>query len=133
MADLTRQKIHPCYFKVFPCGYRIHIVVEEPVEDIGSIKLPDSVRDAAANKMGLGYIMAVGPLAGETVPGSMQGVLSQSPEDLLGLHVVISAHAGVPLLLSFDREYPAIILMLDTRNVQAVDNDLTPLKYRGSE
>jgi len=133
IESLVHIKIDPDFFMVYPTGYRINIVLEEPVENIGRITLPENIQAAAANKMGMGFIFAVGPLAGQVVPGGMQGVLCEEPKDLLGLHVIIAAHAGTILTMGFNRDYPALVIMMDTRNVQAVDTNLIPMKYRDLE
>ena len=137
MEQLTGQKIHPAYYDIEPQGCRLHVVVEEVPEKSGNIWLTDT-----GEKMGCGYVMAVGAFAGETIPqgpAPIGMVIVKSPEakisdpeDLLYAHVIIGKIRGMPITVSFDtdKEYPAEVVVIDEREVKSVDFNPVPLKVR---
>ena len=136
--ELTGQKIPPAIFTVMPTGDLLHIVVEEPPEEFGLIKIPEHIK--ANERMGIGHIIAVGPRAGDprgAVPGpSPMGIISETgdPTELLGLHVIFGSHVGMPLRVSMlDREFRAQVLVMRSRDIRGEDSNPLPLKVRSDQ
>ena len=130
--SVTGQKIHPEVFSVEPTGNLIHVVLEVEPKEYGHIVLPDF---GSQEKMGVGYIIAAGPMAGHpmyAVPGpSPIGVTRNSPIDLLGLHVIFGSHTGMPLRVTMlDREFRAMVLVMTAKDIRGVDTNPEPLTKR---
>jgi hypothetical protein len=135
VEELTGQTVHPEVFSIEPTGNLIHVLVEEEPEEYGSIIIPKTVYNA--ERMGVGYIIAVGPVAGNVAyahnPGSI-GVVRESPPELLGLHVIFAAHMGVPLRVSMlDKEFRAAVLVMSSKDIRGVDQNPDTLTGRAVE
>ena len=134
MEELTGQKIHPAYYQVEPQGTRLHVVIEEVPEKTGTLYLPQG-----NEQMGCGYVLAVGPFAGQTLPqgpspvGMVSGTSDGKLEDLLYAHVIIGKIRGMPITVSFNKDYPAQVVVIDEREVKSVDFNPVPLKDRAEK
>lgn len=133
VKELTGQKVHPEVFSVEPTGNLIHVLLEKEPKEYGSIIIPDHI--ASREKMGVGYIIAVGSAAGNpmySVPGpSAIGVVRSAPIDLLGLHVIFGSHVGMPLRVTMlDRDFRAMVLVMSSKDIRGVDLNLEPLTDR---
>ena len=132
VLELTKQTVHPEVFSIEPTGNLIHVLLETPPEEYGHIILPKNI---SQENMGVGYIIAVGPMAGDpryAVPSPAPiGVVRNSPIDLLGLHVIFSATVGMPLRVSMlDRKYMAAVLVMTAKDIRGVDLNAEPLTDR---
>lgn len=129
---LTGRRIHPEIFSIEPTGNLIHVILEQEPEEYGHIILPNIGNN---ENMGVGYIIAAGPVAGDpgytTVGPGAIGVIAGHPSDLLGLHVIFASHVGSPLRVSMlDREFRAAVLIMSSRDIRAVDQNLESLTER---
>lgn len=132
VETLTGQQVHPEVFSIEPTGNLIHVLLEPLPKEYGHIILPDA---GTQEKMGVGYIIAVGPMAGHpmySVPGpSPIGVIRAAPIDLLGLHVIFGSHTGMPLRVTMlDREFRAMVLVMTTKDIRGVDINPKSLTVR---
>jgi hypothetical protein len=133
VKELTKQDVHPEVFGMEPTGNLIHVVLEVEPEEYGHIVIPKTVIEGT--KMGCGYIMAVGPLAGSPQyaqgGGQAIGVLAESPAQLLGFHVLFAQHIGVPIRVSMlDTEYKGAVLVMSSKDIRGVDSNTEPLTDR---
>jgi hypothetical protein len=132
MEELTGQKIHPAYYKIEPQGCRLLVVIEEVPEKTGLLHLPSQGHE----KMGVGYVMGVGPFCGTTLPHGGPSPVGMVTEDGLSLanllyaHVIIGQIRGMPITVSFNRDYPAQVVVIDEREIKCVDFDPTPMAVR---
>lgn len=137
LEALCGQRIHPKAFEIAPQGHRLIVVPDEVPDMLGSLHLPDSVKDT--EQMGQGWVLSVGPLVAMPPvahPGSPALLADAGPADLVGLHIYFGLHVGRPLRLTLnDRDYQAGIMMMTDRDILAVDlnpaND--PVKEWGQE
>jgi len=136
--ELTGQHVHPDIFSVHPTGNLLHVVLEKEPKEFGSIIIPDS--ELGKEKMGIGYVIAAGPRAGHAdyaVPGpSPVGVVGEgeSPECLLGLHVIFGSHTGMPLRVSMlDREFRSSVLVMSAKDIRGVDTNPISLTLRAEQ
>jgi hypothetical protein len=132
VKELTKQDVHPEVFSMEPTGNLIHVVLEVEPDEYGHLVIPKSITDGT--RMGCGYIIAVGPVAGSpqyaTSAGAV-GVLAQNPAQLLGYHVLFAAHIGVPIRVSMlDTEYKGAVLVMSSKDIRGVDCDAEPLTDR---
>lgn len=119
IEKLTGQKIHPDFFFVEPTGHLLHAVVDPVPKGWKGLKIPEDFRNRVM--MGLGYVFAVGPLVGSLGAAYPGGCHCESPEDLLGLHVIFSSNAGVFLRDEVAGvEYAKVVVMPD-RDIRGVD------------
>ena len=130
--ELSGQDVHPEVFSIEPTGNLIHVLVEEQPEEYGNIILPQNI---SRENMGVGYIIAAGPMAGN--PGysaatpSPIGVIRDSPLELLGLHVIFSQTVGMPLRVSMlDRAFRAAVLVMQAKDIRGIDNNSEQLTKR---
>ncbi len=138
--ELTGQTVLPEIFSVHPTGNMIFVLPEEVPENYGHITIPDHLR--GLERMGIGYIIAVGPKAGSpdyATPGPspvgvIVGDIKSGPEDLLSLHVIFNSHRGTPLRLDImDREFRAQVLMMSSKDILGVDENSKALSERAME
>ena len=122
---LTGQKIHPELFSLMPTGNLVFVVEEKLSDDFSDkIAMPQNMYKPPA---GCGWVIAAGPLAGNEMYSQMVGVasigaISSRPEDLLGLHILMGVQTGVPISLSLlDRKYQGQVVMMTSRDIQAID------------
>lgn len=131
LEKIVGRELDPFYFKCYPCGSKLHIVVEKVPEKYGMISTTEQYRESAQRAMGVGYVMSAGPLAGKQQPGPIQGVLCDNPEDLLCQHVIFGGNVGIPIRISVRHsEFDAEVLAVDCKNVLSVIDDPTPLQVR---
>ena len=131
LEGIIGRELDEIYFKCSPCGSKLHVVVEKVPEKYGLIETTETYRESAQRAMGVGYIMAAGPLAGKEQPGPVQGVLCNEPADLLYLHVIFGGNVGVPIRISVRHsEFDAEVLAVDCKNILSVIDDPTPLQVR---
>jgi hypothetical protein len=136
ILDLTKQEIHPEILTMEPTGNIIHVLLEVEPDQFGHIILPKGGMDfGTREKMGTGYIIAAGPMAGNLgyqIPGpGVIGVTRATPEDLLGLHVIFGSSIGMPLRVSMlDREYKSSVIVMTSRDIRGVDLNPEPLTIR---
>ena len=132
VKELTGQEVHPEVFSMEPTGNLIHVVLEKEPEEYGHIIIPKEMMDAT--KMGCGYIMAAGPVAGSPLyAGGMGaiGVTREDPTELLGLHVIFAQHIGVPIRVSMlETQYKGAVLVMTSKDIRAVDSNPEPLTDR---
>jgi hypothetical protein len=133
ITELTGQTVHPEVLTAEPTGNLIHILVEEEPDEYGSIVIPKGIVNA--ERMGVGYVIAVGPQAGNPMfaqnMGGAIGVIRDHPTEILGLHVIFGAHIGMPLRVSMlDKEFRAAVVVMSTKDVRAVDMNPEPLTKR---
>jgi len=142
ILSLTGLEIHPDVLTIHPTGNLIHVLLEPPPEEFGGIVIPDYIQ--SMEKMGVGYIIAAGPLAGSHIyEGNLSGpigviqdseVATDGCEVLLGLHVIFGSHTGMPLRVSMmDREFRAAVLVMSAKDIRGVDTNPTPLTTRVQE
>ncbi len=130
---LTQQAVHPAFFGARATGNLIHVIVEENPEKYDLIHIPDTVHKPPA---GVGYVVGVGPMAGNRKYMEMGGVASigpivKDPRDLLGMHAFFGAHTGIPLHYSMlDRKFEAAIIQMVSRDITAYDLDRINLVQR---
>jgi len=132
VKELTGQDIHPEVFSMEPTGHLIHVVLEKEPDEYGHIVIPKAVIDGT--KMGCGYIIAAGPLAGNPQYASSAGpvgVIRDDPSKLLGLHAIFAQHIGVPIRVSMlDSQYEGAVLVMSSKDIRGVDNNTEPLTDR---
>ena len=137
VLELTGQEPDSDIFTIYPTGNLIHVLLEKPPEEIGMIKIPEYLVDL--EKMGVGYIIAVGPMAGAAAyanPSPSPIGVTSSPEkddpaSLLGLHVIFGSHAGMPLRVNvMDREFRAPVLVMTAKDIRGVDTNPVSLTTR---
>jgi hypothetical protein len=91
----------------------------------GLIEKPQSVRDRESREIGAGWIVGVGARFGniEYAPAPHpQGLVCDSPEDALCLHVFFGLWTGKPFMAAAgDDEWGSTLVVLTDRDVQAVD------------
>ena len=134
LESIIGRLLDEVYFKCHPCGSKLHVVVEKVPEKYGMIATTEQYQQSAQRSMGVGYIMAAGPLAGKEQPGPVQGVLCNEPADLLYLHVIFGGNVGVPIRISVQHsEFDAEVLAVDCKNILSVINDPTPLQVRAEQ
>lgn len=139
--ELTGQTVNKHVFTVHPTGNLIHVLLEPPPGEYGHIKIPDTL--VQLEKMGVGYIIAAGPMAGDpayAAPGPAPiGVVTTPNEggdasSLLGLHVIFASHVGMPLRLDMlDREFRAPVIVMTSKDIRGVDENPVPLSTRAME
>ena len=135
VLELTKQEVDEAVFSIHPTGNLIHVLAEVPPEEYGLIKIPEHL--VGMEKMGIGYIIAVGPMAGSpdyavAGPGPV-GVITneETSEGLLGLHVIFGAHRGMPLRVNMlDREFRAQVYEMSPKDIVGVDENPIPLSTR---
>jgi len=131
LEGIIGRELDPIYFKCLPCGSKLHVVVEEVPKKFGMIATTEQYQQSAQRSMGVGYIMAAGPLAGKEQPGPVQGVLCNEPADLLYLHVIFGGNVGVPISISVrNSEFDSEVLAVDCKNILSVVDDPTTLQVR---
>ncbi len=136
--EITGLKIAPEIFQMVPTGNLILVVVEPQPRSYGMIEIPDSVYKAP---VGCGYIIGVGPYAGDenfalrATVGAI-GIISQLPSDLLGAHVLFGQHTGVPIRTNMlEKKYEiedggGQVLIMTSRDIQVIDLNPEPLVKR---
>ncbi len=138
--ELTGQHIDPNILTVHPTGNMVHVLLEEPPKEYGSIIIPEAER--GREQMGVGYIIATGPKAGSLVYsegapaiiGVIGGEGAETSACLLGLHVIFGSHVGMPLRVSMlDREFKASVLVMPSKDIRGVDTNPVPLTIRVEE
>lgn len=80
-------------------GHRV-LVAPEPVAERtkGLLYKPRSAVEREQLEMGAGWIIAAGPLAGQAESQQHPvGLISQTADDLLGLHVIYRQYSGINL------------------------------------
>ena len=133
IKELTKQTIHPEVLTAEPTGNLVHVLVEEEPEEYGNIVIPKTITNS--ERMGIGYIIAVGPQAGNPLYAQNSagaiGVVRDHPTELLGLHVIFGAHLGMPLRVSMlDKEFRAAVIVLTSKDMRGVDTNPEPLTVR---
>ena len=99
--------------------------------------------------MGVGHVMAFGPFAGiEKHQGPMpvgmvadlvdtgeedEFLLVPNPEFLLYAHVIIGSIIGMPIIVSLNPAYNASVVVIDEKDVKAVDFNPIPMKIRAEK
>jgi hypothetical protein len=142
ILELTGQAVSLDVLTIHPTGNLVHVLLEPPPEEYGPIKIPDYI--VSDEKMGVGYIIAAGPLAGDHIyENNLSGpigviqdseVATDRSEVLLGLHVIFGSHTGMPLRVSMmDREFRAPVLVMSAKDIRGVDTNPTPLTKRIEE
>lgn len=137
VEQVTGLKVHPAYYRIEPQGCRLLVAIEEVPEEFAGIAVPTM----GYEKMGVGYVIGAGPFAGCTLPqGPMPtGMVSipvdgaRSPRELLYAHVIIGKSVGMTISVSFSREYPTEVVVIDEKDVKAIDFDSRPMKLRAEE
>jgi hypothetical protein len=144
MERVTGLKIHPAFFDIEPQGCRLLVVVENVPEKFGMIEVPQGGNE----QMGCGYVMGVGPFAGVTTPKgpmpagmvakyakTVEGKLVEVHDTkfLLYAHVIIGRSVGMPIIVSLNPGYNAQVVIIDEKDVKAVDYNSTPMKIRAEE
>ena len=109
-------------------GHRI-LICPEPVADRfkGLIYKPRSAQEREGLEMGAGWIIAVGPMAGQEDGWYPGGLRSMTPSILLGRHVIFKSHSGVTIRTNEeDDEWggKAALLVMTTRDILMVGEGL---------
>lgn len=116
---ITGLQVHPKAFDLAPQGARIHVIREPVPEEYGSIQLPEEYR--RAETMGIGWVLAVGPLAHLDVPLPFGPILDH-PSRLLYCKVLMSQTIGSCVRLSVtEREYRSNVVVMTTRDIWSID------------
>ena len=132
MAQVTGLKIHPAYYEIEPQGCRLLVVVENVPEEFGGIIVPQGGHE----KMGCGHVMGVGPFCGLAKPqGPMPVgmVVTEAGSDLLYAHVIIGSIIGMPITVSLSPAYNANVVIIDEKDVKAVDFNPVTMKIRAEK
>ena len=124
---LTQQHLMPRAFDWGPQGGRILVVVDQVPDRVGSIYLTEEQQDM--QQAGTGWIIAVGPDAGHTYSQNTVGAVeSDSPEDLLGRHIMFGMARGQAIRFSvFDSDYDSSILLMTPLDIWMIDYSKDPL------
>jgi hypothetical protein len=110
-------------------GHRMLIALDL-VEDMykGAIHKPRQAQESEQERMGSGWVVAVGPLVGCTGAPHPVGILCHHPTALLGKHVYFQMWAGKSFRTDtvkddeFGGSQEHHLVMLTDRDVQAVDD-----------
>ncbi len=138
IEQLTGQLVNPLVLSIHPTGNLLHILMEKPPEEYSGIIIPDTLQ-GSGEQMGVGWIIAAGPRAGHSdyaasttgVVGVIAGSDVNAPACLLGLHVIVGSHSGMPLRVDMlDREFRSAVLVLPTRDIKGVDTNQKSLTER---
>lgn len=126
--ERSGQPIIPRAFEWAPQGGRILVVVDLVPEKIGMIHLSEDQQDM--QQMGTGYIISCGPQAGLQINNQIGQVMCDSPEELLGRHVMFGFHAGKAVRFSvFDSDYDSKLLLLAPLDVWMIDQNPEPFQF----
>jgi co-chaperonin GroES (HSP10) len=114
-AKLGRE-LSPEVYDLILTGHRV-LVVPEPVSERtkGLLYKPRSAIEREQLEMGAGWVIAVGPLAGQLGAPHPVGAHCDHPADLLGRRVLFKAYSGVNLRTSeedteFGGQYALLVL-----------------------
>jgi hypothetical protein len=120
-------RVHPQAFEWVPQGSRILVIPDPPIEQVGSILVPESVKDL--QRSGAGIVLACGPLVGINSPHP--GGPSCAPEDLLYQAVVFGDWVGRALRLDYnDDDFESAVLVLTDRDIWAIKLDSAVLSNK---
>ncbi len=101
-------------------GHRLLVVPEAVSEKLagGLLWKPRSVQKRQELEIGAGFVIAVGPCAGQVGAPHPVGVLCAHPTDLLGTHVLFKQYSGTNLRISEeDSEFEGLLLVLTDRDL----------------
>ena len=139
MEQVTGLKIHPAYYQIEPQGCRLLVVVENVPEKFGLIEVPQGGHEV----MGCGHVMGVGPFAGVSRPqgpmpvgmvaGQLEEITDSHQDFLLYAHVIIGKIIGMPITVSLNPAYNAKVVIIDEKDVKAVDFNPVPMKVRAEQ
>jgi hypothetical protein len=126
--EKSGQPIIPRAFEWAPQGGRILVVVDKVPEKIGLIDLTEEAQDM--QQMGTGYILSCGPDAGLQLNQQIGQVACDSPEELLGRHVMFGFHSGKAVRFSvFDSDYDSKLLLLAPLDIWMIDQNPEPFQF----
>ena len=125
---ITRQKISSRVFDWSLAGNRMHVVIDEVPDKIGSVVLAESTKQS--EQQGAGWIIAAGHEAGMTkmqASGNLEVAEGGNPGDLLGLHVAFRYNIGVTVRSSpLDSDYKSQVVAMMPSDVISVDMNPDP-------
>jgi hypothetical protein len=119
----TGMKCHPKAFDFHPQGCRITVFREPVPEEYGSIALPQEY--LRTESMGIGWIVAAGPLSHREVPIPF-GPMIERPEDLLYRKILMSQTIGQCIRLDVtERDFRSNLIVMTTRDIWCFDEKPT--------
>ncbi len=126
LEDLCQQKILPRAFDWMPQGHRILVLKDKVPEKIGNIVLTEQQQDES--KMGTGWVIAVGPLAGVQAEHAPYGPMCTTPAELLYQHILFGAWSGQDVRFSiYDRDYNCEIVLMTSLDIWMIDEAEDPM------
>ncbi|MCI0408603.1 MAG: hypothetical protein L0191_08575 [Acidobacteria bacterium] len=127
LYELIGRELPDSVWEHTPTGSRI-LVAPEPVSETtsgGVLWKPRSMVERQKMEMGAGWIIAVGPHAGDLAPHPGGMMTATGPADLLGLHVLFKSYSGVSLRIAEDEEeFGGSLLVMTDRDILAVGKRL---------
>ena len=105
-------------------GRNVLVALDSADEKYGVLYLPRSSVEREQQSMGGGWVVAVGPLAGVHNNSFKQGVITRTPQALLGCHVYFEAMAGRTFRTSKeDTEFSGSLMVMDSNDLFALDGE----------